>query len=83
MFERESDWTVGGPAIETVRGSVASHGLSEDIGSGDVTTMATVPHGHKSRGIIHAKQSGILAGIPLARLVFEVIDKSLTVERAG
>jgi nicotinate-nucleotide pyrophosphorylase (carboxylating) len=39
--------------------------------------MARVPQGHVSRGIIHAKQSGILAGLPLARLVFEVVDKSL------
>lgn len=78
MFEKESDWTIGGPAVETVREHIR-HWLAEDIGSGDITTMATVPQGHTSRGIIHAKQSGILAGLPLARLVFEVVDKSLKV----
>ncbi len=77
MFERESDWTIGGPAIETVKEHLRGW-LAEDIGSGDVTTMATVPQGHVSKGIIHAKQSGILAGIPLARLVFEVVDQSLS-----
>lgn len=76
MFERESDWEIGGPAVETVREQFRTW-LAEDIGSGDVTTMATVPQGHLSSGIIHAKQSGILAGIPLARLVFEVVDKDL------
>ncbi len=76
MFERESDWTIGGPAIEAVKDHLRAW-LAEDIGSGDVTTMATVPQGHVSSGIIHAKQAGILAGIPLARLVFEVIDSSL------
>jgi len=76
MFERESDWTIGGPAVETVKEQLRAW-LAEDIGSGDVTTMATVPQGHVSHGIIHAKQSGILAGIPLARLVFEVIDSGL------
>ncbi|MCD9026306.1 carboxylating nicotinate-nucleotide diphosphorylase [Cohnella silvisoli] len=76
MFERESDWEIGGPAVETVKEHLRAW-LAEDIGSGDVTTMATVPHGHISNGIIHAKQSGILAGIPLARLVFEVVDKNL------
>jgi nicotinate-nucleotide pyrophosphorylase (carboxylating) len=76
MFERESDWAIGGPAVDTVRNHIREW-LAEDIGSGDVTTMATVPQGHISRGIIHAKQSGILVGLPLARLVFEVIDKSL------
>jgi nicotinate-nucleotide pyrophosphorylase (carboxylating) len=76
MFERESDWAIGGPAVETVKEQLRAW-LAEDIGSGDVTTMATVPQGHKSKGIIHAKQSGILAGIPLARLVFKVVDKDL------
>lgn len=76
MFERESDWEIGGPSVEMVREQLRAW-LAEDIGSGDVTTMATVPQGHVSKGIIHAKQSGILAGIPLARLVFEVVDKGL------
>lgn len=78
MFERESDWTIGGPAVETVRTQIRDW-LSEDIGSGDVTTMATVPHGHISKGIIHAKQSGILAGLPLMRIVFDVVDPALEV----
>jgi nicotinate-nucleotide pyrophosphorylase (carboxylating) len=76
MFERESDWAIGGPAVEAVKEQLRAW-LAEDIGSGDVTTMATVPQGHVSKGIIHAKQSGILAGIPLARLVFEVVDRGL------
>jgi nicotinate-nucleotide pyrophosphorylase (carboxylating) len=76
MFERESDWEIGGPAVESIKDQLRAW-LSEDIGSGDVTTMATVPQGHQSSGIIHAKQSGIVAGIPLARLVFEVVDKNL------
>jgi nicotinate-nucleotide pyrophosphorylase (carboxylating) len=76
MYERESDWEIGGPSVEMVRDQLRAW-LAEDIGSGDVTTMATVPQGHVSKGIIHAKQTGILAGIPLARLVFEVVDKGL------
>lgn len=76
MFERESDWLIGGPAVEAVKAQIRRW-LAEDIGSGDVTTMATVPPGHQSRGIIHAKESGVLAGIPLARIVFGVVDESL------
>ncbi len=79
MFERESDWAVGGPAVEAVKEQLRAW-LSEDIGSGDVTTMATVPAGHQSKGIIHAKQAGVLAGIPLARLVFETVDSTLQFE---
>ncbi|MFC5468551.1 carboxylating nicotinate-nucleotide diphosphorylase [Cohnella suwonensis] len=76
MFERENDWTIPGPAVDSVKAQLRAW-LAEDIGSGDVTTMAIVPQGHRSRGIIHAKQSGVLAGIPLARLVFEVVDPGL------
>lgn len=76
MFERDSDWLIGGPAVEAVRAQIRAW-LAEDIGSGDITTMATVPHGHTSRGIIHAKESGIVAGLPLARIVFAVVDETL------
>lgn len=79
MFERESDWRIGGPAVEAVRGQIRAW-LEEDIGSGDATTMATVPEGHRSRGIIHAKASGVIAGMPLMRMVFDVVDPSLQVE---
>jgi len=79
MFERESDWAIGGPAVEAAKEQLRAW-LAEDIGSGDVTTMATVPQGHQSKGIIHAKQSGVLAGMPLARLVFEVVNPELKFE---
>ncbi|GGG10463.1 carboxylating nicotinate-nucleotide diphosphorylase [Paenibacillus aceti] len=51
--------------------------LREDVGSGDVTTNVTVPTGHESKGIIHAKEAGIAAGMPVAQLVFEVVDPTL------
>ncbi|WP_372633207.1 carboxylating nicotinate-nucleotide diphosphorylase [Cohnella sp.] len=79
MFERESDWAIGGPAVEAVKAQLRAW-LAEDIGSGDVTTMSTISAGHQSKGIIHAKQSGVLAGIPLARLVFETVDPALKFE---
>jgi nicotinate-nucleotide pyrophosphorylase (carboxylating) len=51
--------------------------LREDVGSGDVTTNVTVPSGHESVGIIHAKESGVVAGMPVMQLVFEVVDPML------
>ncbi|WMT41079.1 carboxylating nicotinate-nucleotide diphosphorylase [Paenibacillus sp. D2_2] len=51
--------------------------LREDVGSGDVTTSVTVPSGHESKGIIHAKEAGIVAGMPVVQLVFEVVDPTL------
>lgn len=52
--------------------------LAEDIGTGDVTTQFTIPAGSITKGIIHAKEAGIIAGIPVAQLVFEVVDPTLT-----
>ncbi|MNW33095.1 carboxylating nicotinate-nucleotide diphosphorylase [Fontibacillus panacisegetis] len=52
--------------------------LEEDIGAGDITTAVTVPQGHESKGIIHAKEAGIVAGIEIAQRVFEVVDRTLT-----
>lgn len=53
------------------------HWLQEDVGAGDVTTAVTVPQGHMSRAVIHAKQDGILAGLPIAERVFAVVDHGL------
>lgn len=52
--------------------------LEEDIGSGDITTEVTVPAGHESKGIIHAKEEGIIAGIEIAHQVFQVVDPLLS-----
>ncbi|WHY19556.1 carboxylating nicotinate-nucleotide diphosphorylase [Paenibacillus sp. G2S3] len=52
--------------------------LREDVGSGDVTTQMTIPVGHESKGIIHAKEDGIICGIPIAELVFEIVDPTLS-----
>jgi nicotinate-nucleotide pyrophosphorylase (carboxylating) len=52
--------------------------LREDVGSGDITSLSTIAVGHESKGIIHAKEEGIIAGIPLAKLVFEIVDPSLS-----
>lgn len=51
--------------------------LDEDIGSGDVTTMTTIPLDHQSKGILHVKEDGILAGIPVAEAVFRAVDPAL------
>lgn len=52
--------------------------LREDVGSGDITTMTTIPEGHESRAIIHAKEGGVVAGMPVAELVFEIVEPMLT-----
>ncbi|NBI30830.1 carboxylating nicotinate-nucleotide diphosphorylase [Chengkuizengella marina] len=51
--------------------------LKEDIGTGDVTSVCTVPFEHQSVGFIHAKECGVLAGLPIAKLVFEIVDPTI------
>ncbi|RXZ79300.1 carboxylating nicotinate-nucleotide diphosphorylase [Paenibacillaceae bacterium] len=51
--------------------------LAEDIGAGDITTSSTTPPNQLSTAIIHVKESGIIAGLPIARLVFEIVDPTL------
>ncbi|MEC0126462.1 carboxylating nicotinate-nucleotide diphosphorylase [Paenibacillus pabuli] len=51
--------------------------LREDVGAGDVTTSVTIPAGSQSKAIIHAKDNGIIAGITVAELVFQVVDPGL------
>lgn len=54
--------------------------LAEDIGSGDITTATTIPAGSHSKAVIHVKENGIIAGMPVAKLVFEVVDSALVFE---
>lgn len=54
--------------------------LEEDIGTGDVTTLTTIPLEHASKGIIHVKEDGIVCGLRIAQEVFAVVDASLHFE---
>jgi len=57
--------------------------LREDIGPGDISSLAILPEGHRSRAVIHAKQAGIAAGLPVAEAVFAEVDASLAVKRVA
>lgn len=48
--------------------------LSEDVGSGDLTTNSIVPANAVSTGYIVAKEAGVIAGIPIAKRVFQCLD---------
>jgi nicotinate-nucleotide pyrophosphorylase (carboxylating) len=48
--------------------------LNEDIGAGDLTTEALVPADHRSSCLLIAKQAGVIAGLPVAELVFRELD---------
>jgi nicotinate-nucleotide pyrophosphorylase (carboxylating) len=53
--------------------------LVEDLGlAGDLTTNAIVPPDAKTRALFVARKPGVVAGLDLARLAFELVDPSLS-----
>ncbi len=51
-----------------------SAAIAEDIGSGDVTSLAVFPPHAMARATIIAKEPGIVAGLPVAKAVFAKAD---------
>ncbi|MFZ1042496.1 MAG: carboxylating nicotinate-nucleotide diphosphorylase [Anaerolineales bacterium] len=51
--------------------------LLEDVGSGDITTNSIVPMDASMRGRIIAKQNGIIAGLDVAKAVYEIVDPKI------
>jgi nicotinate-nucleotide pyrophosphorylase (carboxylating) len=54
--------------------------LEEDVGTGDVTVLATVPALASGRARILAREPLVVAGLPLAEMVFAALDPAITVE---
>lgn len=53
--------------------------LAEDVGRGDVTTIATVPEDSFSKAAIVAREDLVLCGLPVAEMVFRKVDESVQV----
>ncbi len=54
--------------------------LAEDVGPGDVTALATVEAHAQCRAVIEARAEGVIAGLPVAREVFQTIDPRISFE---
>ena len=52
--------------------------LAEDIGGGDVTTLATVPAGTQARATLLAKAPGVVSGLAVAGAVFRRVDPAVS-----
>jgi nicotinate-nucleotide pyrophosphorylase (carboxylating) len=55
--------------------------LAEDVGSGDVTTEATVPADAAARALITQKAPGVIYGLALAEAVFRELDPNVETSR--
>lgn len=51
--------------------------LQEDIGDGDVTTLAMIPPSQTLHGEFLAKSSGIISGLNVVEYIFKLLDKKI------
>ncbi|MEI6260076.1 MAG: carboxylating nicotinate-nucleotide diphosphorylase [Deltaproteobacteria bacterium] len=56
--------------------------LAEDIGAGDITTDYLVPCDSQGQGIIVAKEDLVLAGLDIAKMVFQRLDPKIHFQSA-
>ncbi len=54
--------------------------LSEDVGDGDHTSLSTIPRDAERRARLLVKEDGIVAGVEVAKIIFEEVDPLLEVE---
>lgn len=53
--------------------------LSEDLGTGDITTESCIPEAAVSTGFFRAKMDGVFCGMEVLERVFRLVDPSVTV----
>jgi nicotinate-nucleotide pyrophosphorylase (carboxylating) len=61
--------------------ALVARALQEDIGAGDVTTLATVAPGTRARGLITQKAPGVIYGFKAAERTFAALDPEVRSER--
>jgi len=59
---------------------IISNGIREDIGPGDYSSLACIPAEATGKAKLLVKDSGIIAGVEFARMIFSEVDPALTVE---
>jgi len=63
--------------------AIVERALGEDLSdAGDITTQAVIPEGTMARGELVTRRPGIVAGLDMAALVFELIDPGIVFEAA-
>ena len=63
--------------IERSLNQIIKDALAEDIGSGDITTLATIDSKVFAHGEFLVKQDGVIAGFEILKKIIEIFDPSL------
>lgn len=59
---------------------IIKRALSEDIGTGDITSEATIPAELMGEATLKAKEDGVVCGLPVAKRVFAMVDERIVFE---
>jgi nicotinate-nucleotide pyrophosphorylase (carboxylating) len=62
---------------------LVARALQEDVGTGDVTSLATVPQTARAVATITQKAPGVVFGLDAAQAVFRALDAEAVIERLG
>ncbi|WP_395044429.1 carboxylating nicotinate-nucleotide diphosphorylase [Flavobacterium sp.] len=59
---------------------IISNAIREDVGDGDHSSLACIPSTAQGKAKLLVKDTGIIAGVEFAKMVFNYVDKNLKVE---
>jgi nicotinate-nucleotide pyrophosphorylase (carboxylating) len=60
---------------------IVRRALAEDVGPGDVTTLATVPPDSVAVALLVAREPLVICGLPMAEAVFKEVSARIEIER--
>jgi nicotinate-nucleotide pyrophosphorylase (carboxylating) len=59
---------------------IIANAIREDVGDGDHSSLACIPASARGKAKLLVKDEGIIAGVEFAKMVFNYVDKDMTVE---
>lgn len=59
---------------------VIANSIREDVGTGDYSSLACIPESAMGKAKLLVKEDGIIAGVALAKMIFEYVDPKMQIE---
>jgi len=53
--------------------------IAEDVFTGDITSLTTIPANAKGNGMIHMKEDGVISGVEVAKEVYRQLDSDIVI----
>ncbi|WP_348823284.1 carboxylating nicotinate-nucleotide diphosphorylase [Flavobacterium aestuarii] len=57
-----------------------ANAIREDVGPGDYSSLACIPESAMGKAKLLVKEDGIIAGVALAKMIFEYVDPNMKIE---